>query len=516
MALFIQATNTTSTITLPDLDDTLEILPNVIVSASTGPAVAAQLGEVTVDVEGFVFGNDAFLDTTTKGFDAITIGATGTAVGIDTAIIIEGPESHILNLGVIESLDGSAIALKLGGEIDNAGTIAGQIDAINDDGDDLIANSGRISGVEDAIAKLGGSNTINNTGTITSTSFGSAVYATEGHNIINNSGTIAGNGGGVLLDGSGDNYFDNSGKITTTFGPALDINGNYNQINNSGELDGQIYATGDDDTLNVTGTIFDGVVLAATTGVTSVTVGAAGLIEGGGDGVDLDVQGGQYDIKNDGEIVNPANNDGSPNQDTIVVAGAGVIVNSGKIESSATAILNVSIGPSKASLTNHGLISGGTGGISDSGGHSDAINNYGAIDATAAGADAIYGDATSLITLVNAGTIDGAVDLLDAGSSVANSGTIDGAVTLGGGNSSLVNTGLIDGNVTFSAGDDAFINKGRVIGNVTFSGNNNTYSGANGAVAGDIFGAAQREPTSAAPKRRPSSSRPAVLAQATW
>ena len=43
--------------------------------------------------------------------------------------------------------------------------------------------------------------------------------------------------------------------------------------------------------------------------------------------------------------------------------------------------------------------------------------------------------------------------------------------------------------MTLSAGNDAFINKGHVIGNVTFSGNNNTYSGANGAVTGDIFGA---------------------------
>ena len=95
MALFIQATNTTSTITLPDLVDILEILPDVDVSSSTGAGVVAELGEVQVDVEGFLFGSDdAFLDTTNRGTDIISIGAAGTAVGEANAIQIAGARQH--------------------------------------------------------------------------------------------------------------------------------------------------------------------------------------------------------------------------------------------------------------------------------------------------------------------------------------------------------------------------------------------------------------------------------------
>ena len=446
-------------------------------------------GEVNVDVQGYLFGYNAFLDTTDQGSDAITIGATGSAVGLGTAIAIAGSHNYVENMGEIESV-GPAPAIAMGGRnwIDNSGTIVGSYGGISDQGDDAIMNSGRISGTFDtAIFESAGSNEISNTGLISenSNSGNEAISLQGGGNQVTNSGTISSNSLGIVIDSAGNNSINNSGKITAT-GYSLELYGNANSIVNSGTLDG---------------------------GITSM-----GLVSSS-----------SYDIKNDGDIVALANIDTNrASDDAIALAGGGAIVNTGKIESSAIAISNIDpTAADKSTLVNHGVISGGTGGISDTGGHSDAISNYGAIHATDAGAKAIYGDAKSLVTLVNAGTIDGAVDLLDAGPSIKNSGTIDGAVSLGGGHSSLVNTDLIDGavdllsslssvtnsgtidgfvslggeysgvvntdlidgSVTFSAADDAFINKGRVIGNVIFSGDGNIYSGANGSVSGNILGA---------------------------
>ena len=277
--------------------------------------MVAELGEVQVDVEGFLFGSDdAFLDTTNRGTDIISIGAAGIAVGEANAIQIAGAGNTIENTGEIKSMASAAIAIDENNWIDNGGTIVGYYGGISDNGNDVITNSGRISSTfTPAVNEDAGGNKISNTGLISENSVGAVIVLEDGGNQITNSGTISGNGPGIEIGGDGDNSINNSGKITT-IGYSLSLTGNANSVVNSGTLSDGIYV------------------------------------------------GGQYDIKNDGEILALANTNGV-SDDAIAAAGAGAIVNTGKIKSSTIAVSNTDAAAAdKSSLINHGLISGGSGG----------------------------------------------------------------------------------------------------------------------------------------------------------
>ena len=142
-----------------------------------------------------------------------------------------------------------------------------------------------------------------------------------------------------------------------------------------------------------------------------------------------------------GEIV--SSTDGAGNAgDSIVVAGAGAITNNGEIYSAVIAIDNTDSSDDQSTLHNYGTISGSIDGVSDTGGHSDEIYNYGHIDG-GAGGYAIYADNASYEYLWNAGTISGAVQLGSQGSGVVNSGTIDGEINLAS-SGAVTNSGVID------------------------------------------------------------------------
>jgi hypothetical protein len=80
------------------------------------------------------------------------------------------------------------------------------------------------------------------------------------------------------------------------------------------------------------------------------------------------------------------------------VHGAGQLVNDGAITAGGIGVNNDDSNPDDiVTLDNHGTISGGTNGVSDTGGHFAKIYNSGAIDG-GSGYYAVYSDAATIDT----------------------------------------------------------------------------------------------------------------------
>lgn len=151
----------------------------------------------------------------------------------------------------------------------------------------------------------------------------------------------------------------------------------------------------------------------------------------------------------------------------------------------------ITTGPlDNGSVTNHGTVSGGTGGLSvQYNTASDRVPmgviNTGLISG-AHGIEAVQGSGlgtyySRALNIINSGTILGTTwaialnDALSGSDRVENSGLIHGGVTLGAGNDVLVNAGRIVGNVWTGSGNDLVdLRGGTVTGQVNTGSGNDT------------------------------------------
>ena len=222
---------------------------------------------------------------------------------------------------------------------------------------------------------------------------------------------------------------------------------------------------------------------------TDIQIGQTGVVSDyGGGGAGVEVENGLYDISNSGQIIADESGDG------IIVGVAG---SSGAIRNYGT--IDATVGVSDADfntndlnyIDNYGTIAGSTDAISETGGHFAQINNYGALVTTTADA-AVFGDSTTLVSLVNVGTITGGVTLQASNSSIANQGTIiggivGGAIDLEGSNASLNNSGTLDGDVSLGGAGDSIVNTGVINGEVGFFGATNaSLNSGRGVITGEI------------------------------
>lgn len=168
-------------------------------------------------------------------------------------------------------------------------TTQGPINPQLDGGDTLtIGSQGSINVTGDnskGVSATGGTNTINNSGTISTTgSTGSdAISATGGSNTITNNGSISTQGNnsrGIFASGN-QNIITNTGTITTVNSAGIRTNtGNQNTIVNSGKITTSgagsrgILATGDSNNISNSGSI-------TTTGVADGATSADGVYADG-------------------------------------------------------------------------------------------------------------------------------------------------------------------------------------------------------------------------------------------
>ena len=146
------------------------------------------------------------------------------------------------------------------------------------------------------------------------------------------------------------------------------------------------------------------------------------------------------------------------------LAGIGdLVVNSGQIRSAGTAI-EVQAGAS-LSLSNSGIVDGS----------SQAINTR------------LTSGACSVL---NTGTIDGAIAFGDGAASVVNYSTIRGDLTFGSGSDTFKNSGLLDGDLTFGGGAYSVTNRGTITGDVNLGDGGGTFYGRKGSIDGTIMGGA--------------------------
>jgi len=323
-----------------------------------------------------------------------------------------------------------------------------------------VSNSGAIVASNNASDGLdlelgvSGSGVVNNYGTISASHYGVGDFSTTATDtmVLNNSGVIS---AGVA---------------------AIDVTGSQVEVTNSGTIAGAVIL-GLGSSLTDSGAIDGDVTLAgANAGATDVTIDATGVLAGSPGGNALRITAGAYDIVNSGEIAAAQNSAGNSFGDGVVVGGAGELVNRGTIVAAGDGVVNFDGAPSdSAILYNYGSISAGESAVLDVGDHMAFVYNYGELTGGAL-SFAVEAGSGNVEALVNAGAIDGGVELNAAGSSIDNSGSI-----------SAVASGAAA--VDFGAGDARFVNTGEVIGDVLFGGTGNVYDGAGGSVTGTIFGA---------------------------
>jgi hypothetical protein len=222
---------------------------------------------------------------------------------------------------------------------------------------------------------------------------------------------------------------------------------------------------------------------------TNIQIGQTGVVSDyGGNGDAIDVEGGFYDISNSGQIIADQGGDG------ILVGNdgsSGAIRNYGTIDA-VVGVDDVDFNTDDFNyLDNYGTIAGSSDAVSETRGHVAEINNYGALVTTGPGA-AVFGDSTTIVSLVNVGTITGGVTLQAGDCVVNNQGTIiggivGGAIDLEGSNASLNNSGTLDGDVSLGGGNDTIVNTGVINGSVGFFGATGaSLDSGRGVITGEI------------------------------
>ena len=458
--------------------DELVVLANVDVineaSRSTYDAIDFAYNGYA-DIQGSVYGPNGiyFLGGQTYGYgDQVYIEATGSVQGLEgPALDIASGTYSIINNGSLNGFGGVVLdysdflqfAGSGGGALVNNGTISSSLDT-------AVVNYDTSPTNED---------TLTNYGRIVSSNDGGIAYFGSGATIVNNYGSILG-GGGYGIAANGAETLTNTGEVSggVAVGAASSIVnsgeidgatsvGANSTITNSGKMNGAV-GLGAGSALSDSGDIDGAVTIAAATGLlsfSSVSISSTGKILAAGTTA-LGIVGGPYDVSNAGSInvegLGDAVNFGS---------GAGAFVNSGSIHAVAYGVANSAGAGSDDYLFNSGTISGDVTGVSDTGGHTAKVVNFGSISSgTLTSEYAVSADATTQERLVNGGTLSGAVSLAAASSTVVNSGAIEGAVTLGAGSGRIVNTGSIDGAIAFA-------------------GSGNVYLGMGGSFTGTLMGA---------------------------
>ena len=414
-------------------------------------------------------------------YDITANTTNSTGAGLDML----GGDTLKIDAGVtLSSTDplGADGALSTGGNniIKIYGTLTGTSNAFGGlSGNDVfhVYSTGQVlGGTGAAIGVGGGTNTLTNAGTISTTNVNAnyAIFFTGGNNIITNSnaGTIseASNNGLAIREVGGTNTLTNHGQITSTgSGGAAEIAdfiGGANILTNTGTMSGAGY-----------GVNFEG-------GANKVT--NAGVMSAAH--YTIQMQGPTNDIYNSGTIttsgfaaiwvasggnllINYATGTiSAPNKTAVYFAdGTDTIDNDGSITSGSgysALYIDAALGVGNNSIVNNGTIqtSGGGGGWAVyTAGSGNSLINSGTISSSTTSGGAIHMGGNSIITNTSTGAVtyvasfNPGIDLHDGNNTVSNSGNIDSFVLLGTNaqsDSFLGATGTFTGAIVGGNGND--------------------------------------------------------------
>lgn len=363
--------------------------------------------------------------------DGIRLTNSGTIIGGEgtPGMIVTGRDGTLANSGTITvgNFGGGLIAQGRGATLSNTGTINVGVNGIGIDAqgrNSQITNDGTIRGGDAAFGiQAVSASTIANSGTIIVGNGGIGISGGIATTVVNSGSIMAGN------DGIG---MRSAGNLTNTGSIAVG--------SASGTGPAAMLAVGDGLQSSNSGTIVTGSSMVAMSGSgNGMTLLNSGTVDVGSGATALTVSGANAILRNDG---------------TIGVGAGGI---------------GLTAQGANAGLTNAGTLIagvGGTGIAAPSAG--TAITNSGSIATCGIGIDASRGNGTSV---TNSGSITGngcaATGVnLGPGTALTNSGTIASAVALAsgaGGSASIVNTGTIDGALAIGGtGGNMLVNGGTI------------------------------------------------------
>ncbi|HEY1709124.1 MAG TPA: hypothetical protein VGG10_12720 [Rhizomicrobium sp.] len=198
-----------------DAGDTLEVLPGVRVTTTTGfAAVYSTASSVAVNIDGTLFGDNAIFFTGGSANDVVQVETQAILSAIHNTIDIAGSGDSVTNDGQITSIEGDGLSLGAGSTVANSGTITGQLAGV-------VATDG---------------STVDNSGTIHG-----GVQFTAGNNVLDNDsgGTIT----GAIDMGAGGGRIDNAGYLHGD----IDLGGGTTRLINDGTITGDISGAGSED-----------------------------------------------------------------------------------------------------------------------------------------------------------------------------------------------------------------------------------------------------------------------------
>lgn len=376
---------------------------------------------------------------------------TGTTVTCDT----EEPNPYEGGVGTTATATDLTVNVAEGAELTS--TTVGV--ALADDG--TLENQGTITARETAVTGTNQANrdgiTVNNSGTITSTT-GAGIVSDLTDSVINNSGTITAQDLGIQVT---DSTIDNSGTLTVDNAGAIALDaGSDSSVDNSGTIrsDGVAIDLGTRSTLINSGTLTGNGTSAVTSGA-EVTIDNSGTITGDGTGATL---GSASTFTNTGTITGNGTF-------AIVASGDVSIDNAGSVNGGSTGAIELNGGGNMLTLRSGSDIQGQINSL-PAGGAGDQL----ILEETGSENDAFSGFA-SLLMRGDAWTLSGPVEatstLIESGTLTINSSlTSSAGIDLSGGG--LAGTGTINGDITntggvIAAGDPAgtlFVNGNYVQG----------------------------------------------------
>lgn len=323
MTTTIQSVNSIGTgtrFTFAAIEDEFFVLPDVVVASTTGLAINGNPADLTLRIDGAVYGTDAPTINLTGGGSNTSVGQNGSIFGTRTSITdavirVAGGDNTILNAGEIAAPEAIAILTSGGGNaVQNTGSISGStgvfFGSLGDGGGDQLINSGVISanniGDDDQDARFNNAvQIIRDDSIITNLADGRLIAtSTQGAGVGIGFESLEGFGGGSIVTNHGEitsvqaygvdfsnmansevATLTNAGTIT---GGAGSFRGNESgeTVTNSGTMDGNVLLRQGDDTYQGRG---GGVVLGEVRGAAGddTLIGASGEdLFDGGDGED--------------------------------------------------------------------------------------------------------------------------------------------------------------------------------------------------------------------------------------
>ena len=374
---------------------------NVLQGATVGTGIALNDGNTVSNLGTVSVGNGAAAVTAVNN-SLLFAGAGGIGIQLNNA-------GSISNVGAITVGDGGL------------GILAGDNVNISNRGTIRFGECGSIG-----IFAAGSNSSVTNSGSLFGTGCGTTGIAVGINGSITNSGLVQLGGDGTGLVGDTGSTIVNTGRVVLgTDGIGIETRGN---ATNSGTIivgDGPsfaagIFALGDNLSTTNTGTIIGGSVAAgmAIQG-NNGTLNNSGTITVGDFGVGLTALGNGSTFINSGTI-----NVGSGGSGILAAGNNSIVNNSGTINVGACGTGIDTSGGFGSRITNSGrIVGGGCGATGVAMGAADTLNNSGYIQSSELGFS---------------------IQSTGPNNTVVNSGTLDGAVSLtGGGNNSLTNSSLI-------------------------------------------------------------------------